>query len=149
MVVVVWHTIDVQQVSIIHPSFLTSSLSFSVFLVSFPWIFKRPRDPDGKIHLIWVTLVDSWICKINFTCVYRKIPSHQQLSLNGHSEHFPWVSDGGRLGVGKLRAQIRERAEGRERNQLGYFPGLICYLPALARIVLWPRVTGIVTVSRG
>lgn len=52
------------------------------------------------------------------------------------------MSDGGRLGVGKLRAQIGERAEGRERNQLGYFPGFICYLPTLARIVLWPGVTG-------
>lgn len=52
------------------------------------------------------------------------------------------MSDGGRLGVGKLRAQIGERAEGRQRNQLGYFPGFICYLPALARIVLWPGVTG-------
>lgn len=42
-----WHIIDVQEMPITRPSFLTSPPSFSVFLVSFPQIFK---DPDGKIH---------------------------------------------------------------------------------------------------
>lgn len=76
-------------------------------------------------------------------CVYRKIPSHQKPSLRGHPEHFPWVSDAGELGVGKLRAEMGKREGSRGRDLLGYFPVLICYLPASARSVLWPGVAGV------
>lgn len=49
-------------------------------------------------------------------CIYRKTPSHWKPSLKGHPGHFPRVSDGGKLGVGKLRAEMGKR-EGREQRE--------------------------------
>lgn len=86
-----------------YPSFLlTSPPSLSVFRVFFPWIFK---DPDGNIHFIWVIIVGSWICKINFICDTQE----NAISSVVVFERSPWTfspgwPDGGRLGVGKLRA---------------------------------------------
>lgn len=57
--------------------------------------------------------------------------------MKDHLNVFPWVSVGGRSGVGKFSNQTGQKERCRGMNQLEYFPGLICYPRVLVQTVLW------------
>lgn len=54
-------------------------------------------------------MLGSWICKINFICITQE-ECHLIMCLKGYPEHTPLGVSRGRMRVGKLRAQMVERA---------------------------------------
>lgn len=113
-------------------SLLASPPSFSAVLVSFPWVFK---DPDGKIHFIWVIMVGSWRHKfhLHYTGTSHLITViFKRLSWAFSPRRQVEEGKGGKAkssDEGEVRGQ-------RGRNQLGYLPSFICSLLASARTVL-------------
>lgn len=100
------------------------------------------------MYFIWIIMVDSWIYKINVICTAQENSILSVVFFERSSCTFSPTCQWGRLGVGKLRAQVGMGEKESRRSQFGYFPGIVCHLPTLIRTVLWPWVTGIVTEQR-